>query len=70
MKSKHANHMTMTTSGQIMSWSDCYQTNGNVKINLRGLCETLIVYILCSRLELVYMVLTVNLPTSEDLLHR
>ncbi len=43
--SKHANHMTMTTSGQIMPWSDCLKTKGNVKIKL---CETLIVYILLS----------------------
>ncbi len=41
---KHANHMTMTTSGQIMPWSDCLKTKGNVKIKLRDLCETLIVY--------------------------
>ncbi len=45
---KHANHMTMTTSGQIMPWSDCLKTKGNVKIKLRDLCETLIVYILLS----------------------
>ncbi len=25
---KHANHMTMTTSGQIMPWSDCLKTKG------------------------------------------
>ncbi len=31
---KHANHMTMTTSGQIMPWSDCLNTKGNVKIKL------------------------------------
>ncbi len=43
---KHANHMTMTTSGQIMPWSDCLKTKGNVKIKLPDLCETLIVYIL------------------------
>ncbi len=45
---KHANHMTMTTSGQIMPWSDCLKTKGNVKIKLRDLCETLIVYIFLS----------------------
>ncbi len=44
---KHANHMIMTTtSGQIMPWSDCLKTKGNMKIKLRDLCETLIVYIL------------------------
>ncbi len=35
--------MTMTTSGQIMPWSDCLKTKGNVNIKLRDLCETLIV---------------------------
>ncbi len=45
---KHANHMTMTNRGQIMPWSDCFKTKGNVKIKLRDLCETLIVYILLS----------------------
>ncbi len=44
----HANHITMTTSGQIMPWSDCLKTKGKVKIKLRDLCETLIVYILIS----------------------
>ncbi len=46
--SKHANHMTMTTSGQIMPWSDCLKTKGNVNIKLQDMCETLIVYILLS----------------------
>ncbi len=32
--SKHANHMTMTTSGQIMSWTDYLKTKGNVNIKL------------------------------------
>ncbi len=45
---KHANHMTMTTSGQIMPWSDWLKTKGNVKIKLQDLCKTLIVYILLS----------------------
>ncbi len=45
---KHANHMTMTTSGQIMPWSDCLKTKGKLNIKLRDLCETLIVYILLS----------------------
>ncbi len=45
---KHVNHMTMTTSGHIMTWSDCLKTKGNVKIKLWDLCETLIVYILLS----------------------
>ncbi len=45
---KHANHMIMTTSGQIMPWSDCQKTKGNVNIKLRDLCETLIVHILLS----------------------
>ncbi len=45
---KHTNHMTMTTSGQIMLWSDCLKTKGNVNIKLRDLCETLIVYNLLS----------------------
>ncbi len=45
---KNANHMTMTTSGQIMPWSDCLKTKGNVKIKLWDLCETLIVCILLS----------------------
>ncbi len=59
---KHTNHMNMTTSGQIMPWSDCLKTNGNVNIKLRDLCETLIVYILLSTFSLVHMVLTVNKP--------
>ncbi len=45
---KHANHMTMTTSGQIMPWSYCLKSKGNVKIKLQDLCETLFVYILLS----------------------
>ncbi len=57
---KHANHMTMTTSGLIMSWSDYLNTKGYVNINLQDLCETLIVYILLSTFQLVNMVLTVN----------
>ncbi len=57
---KHANHMTMTTSGQIMSWTDYLKTKGNVNIKLQDLCETLIVYILLSTFQLVHMVLTVN----------
>ncbi len=59
---KHANHMIMTTSGQIMLWSDYLKTKENVKIKLRDLCETLIVYILLSTFQLVHMVLTVNKP--------
>ncbi len=59
---KHANHMTMTTSGQIMSWINYLKTKGNVNIKLQDLCETLIVYILPSTFELVHMVLTVNKP--------
>ncbi len=38
----HADHMTMTTNGQIMSWPDYFKTNGNVNIKLWDLCETLI----------------------------
>ncbi len=52
---KHANHMTMTTSGQIMSWPDYLKTKGNVNIKL-------IVYILLSTFQSVHMVLTVNKP--------
>ncbi len=59
---KHTNHMTMTTSGQIMSWTYYLKTKGNVNIKLRDLCETLIVYILLSTFQLVHMVLTVNKP--------
>ncbi len=59
---KHANHMTMTTTGQIMSWSDYLTTKGNMNIKLRDLCETSIVYILLSTFQLVHMVLTVNIP--------
>ncbi len=54
--------MAMTTSGQIMPWSDCLKTKGNVNIKLRDLYETLIVYILLSTFSLVHMVLTVNKP--------
>ncbi len=32
--------------GQIMLWSDCLKTKGNVNIKLRDLCGTLNVYIL------------------------
>ncbi len=56
---KHANHMPMTTSGQIKSWPD-YKLNVNIK--LWNFCETLIVYILLSTFQLVHMVLTVNKP--------
>ncbi len=59
---QHPNHMTMTTSGQIMPWSDCLKTKGNVNTKLRDLCETLIVYILLSTFSLLHMVLTVNKP--------
>ncbi len=61
-KGKHANHMTMTTSWQIMSWADYLKTKGNVNIKLWDLCETLIVYILLSTFQLVHMVFTVNKP--------
>ncbi len=57
---KHTNHMTMTTSGQIMSWTDYLKIKGNVNIKLPDLCETLIVYILLSTFQLIHMVLTVN----------
>ncbi len=60
--SKHANHMTMTTNGQIMLWSDYLKTKENVNIKLRDLCKTLIVYILLSTFQLVHMVLNVNKP--------
>ncbi len=60
--SKHANHMTLITSGQIMSWPDNLKTKGNVNIKLRDLCETLIVYLLLSTFQLDHMVLTVNKP--------
>ncbi len=59
---KHANHMTITTSGQIMSWPDYLKTKGNVNIKLWDLCEILIVYILFSTFQSVHMVLTVNKP--------
>ncbi len=36
--SKHANYMTMTISGQIMSWSDCLKTKGNMNIKLQHTC--------------------------------
>ncbi len=58
----HANHMTMTISGQIMPWPDYLKTNGNVNITLWDLCEILIVYILLSTFQSVHMVLTVNKP--------
>ncbi len=59
---KHAKNMTMTTSGQIMSWSDYLKTKGNVNINWRDLFETLIVYILLRKFKLHHLVLTVNKP--------
>ncbi len=59
---KHANHMTMTTSGQIMSWPDYLKTKGNVNIKLWDLFEILIVYILLSTFQSVHMALTVNKP--------
>ncbi len=34
----HANHMTMTTSRQILSWSDHCKTKENVNITLLDLC--------------------------------
>ncbi len=34
----HANHMSMTTSGQIWSWPDYHKTKENVNIKLLGLC--------------------------------
>ncbi len=54
--------MTMTSSGQIMSWPDYLKTKRNMNIKLRDLCETLIVYILLITFQLVQMVLTVNKP--------
>ncbi len=54
--------MTMTTSGQIMSWTDYLKTKGNVNIKLPDLCETLVVYILLSTFQLIHMGLTVNKP--------
>ncbi len=60
--STHANHMTMTTSGHIMSWFDHLKTKGNVNITLQDFNETLIVLILLSTFQLVHIVLTVNKP--------
>ncbi len=57
---KYANHMTMTTSGQFVSWPHYLKTKGNVNIKLWDLPEILIVYILFSTFQSVYMVLTVN----------
>ncbi len=57
---KHANHMTLTTSGQIMSWPDYLKTKVNVNIKFWDLCEILIVYILLSTFQSVHMVLIVN----------
>ncbi len=34
----HANHMTMTTSGQILSGPDSCKTNENVNIKILDLC--------------------------------
>ncbi len=34
----HANHMTITTSGQIYSWTDNHKTKENVNIKLLELC--------------------------------
>ncbi len=34
----HANHMTMTTSGQILPWPDYRKTKENVNITLLDLC--------------------------------
>ncbi len=34
----HANHMTMTTSGQILPWPDYHKTKENVNIKLLDLC--------------------------------
>ncbi len=34
----HANHMTMTTSEQILSWPDYHKTKENVNIKLLDLC--------------------------------
>ncbi len=46
---KHANHLTMTTSGQIMPWFDCLKTKGNMKIKLRNFdCLHFAEYILIS----------------------
>ncbi len=64
---KHSNHMTITTSGYIMSWTDYLKTKGNVNIKLRDLCKTLIVYILLSTFQLVHMVLTINKPDVRRL---
>ncbi len=57
---KLSNHMTMTSSGQIMSWPDYLKTKGNMNIKFWDLCEILIVYILLSTFQSVHMVLTVN----------
>ncbi len=37
-KITHANHMIMTTSGQILSWPDYRKTKENVNIMLLDLC--------------------------------
>ncbi len=48
--------MTMTTSGQIFSYSDCHKTKENVNIKLLDLCESFIVYILLSTCQWVHIV--------------
>ncbi len=60
-KITHANHMTMTTSGQILSWLDYRKTKENVNIKL---LDVVFVYILLSICQWVQMALAINIPDN------
>ncbi len=53
----HANHMTMSTIGQIYSWPDYCKTKENVNI-----VRHVFVYILLSTCQWVHMALAINRP--------
>ncbi len=58
----HANHMTMTTSGQILLWPDYHKKKENVNIKLLDLWESSIVYILLSTCQWVQVTFAINIP--------
>ncbi len=55
----HANHITMTTCWQILSWSDYRKTKENVNITF---VRHVFVHILLSTCQWVYMALAINRP--------
>ncbi len=58
----HANHMTITTSGQIWSWPDYCMTKENVNIKLLDLCLFTFYSVHANESTWAHMALAINRP--------